>query len=88
LQALPAECLPRAREAIAGFVKPGGKLLVIARARDEDQIIDGPPWPLTRADLLAFETCGLRLEKLDDIPPGATPNRQWRALFEKIDQRR
>jgi len=83
LQALPATLLPRARKAVAGFVKPGGRLLVVARARDDDQVIDGPPWPLARGDLLAFETCGLRLERLEDIPPGAAPNRQWRALFRK-----
>ncbi|MTV30416.1 methyltransferase domain-containing protein [Rhodoblastus acidophilus] len=83
LQALPAELLPQARAALAGFLKPGGQLLVIARARDEDQAIDGPPWPLTRADLLAFESCGLLLETLEDIPPGATPNRHWRAHFRK-----
>jgi SAM-dependent methyltransferase len=83
LQALPAEFLPQARRRIAHFVKPGGKLLVVARARDADQIIDGPPWPLSRADLMAFESCGLILATLEDIPPGAAPNRHWRALFER-----
>lgn len=87
LQALPAEVLPAAREAVASFVKPGGRLLVICRARDEGQQIawdvSGPPWPLTRADLLAFEGCGLRLESLDDVPPSFTPSRHWRALFRK-----
>jgi SAM-dependent methyltransferase len=84
LQALPADLLPQARQALAGFLRPGGQLLVIARARDEDQAIDGPPWPLTRTDLLAFEACGLRLETLEDIPPGVTPNRHWRALFRRL----
>ncbi|MBB4196345.1 SAM-dependent methyltransferase [Rhodoblastus sphagnicola] len=84
LQALPAEILPRARQAIAGFVKPGGLLLVISRARDEDQTLDGPPWPLCRADLMAFEDCGLRLERLDDIPPGVLASRHWLALFRKL----
>jgi len=83
LQALPAQILPQARQAVAAFVKPGGKLLVISRARDDAQAIDGPPWPLCRADLLAFETCGLRLEALEDIPPGVAPSRHWRALFSK-----
>jgi SAM-dependent methyltransferase len=83
LQALPAEILPEARKAIANFVKPGGKLLVIARARDDDQVIDGPPWPLSRADLMAFEDCGLTLQNLEDLPPGATPSRHWRALFRR-----
>ena len=84
LQALPAEILPQARQAVAGFVRPGGKLLVIARARDEHQTVDGPPWPLCRADLLAFETCGLKLVSLEDLPPGVVPSRHWRALFRKI----
>ncbi|MCW2316869.1 SAM-dependent methyltransferase [Rhodoblastus acidophilus] len=84
LQALPAGLLPQARQAIAGFLKPGGKLLVVARAREDDQTIEGPPWPLCRSDLLAFESFGLRLETLEDIPPGATPSRHWRALFGKI----
>ncbi|MCW2285573.1 SAM-dependent methyltransferase [Rhodoblastus acidophilus] len=83
LQALPADLLPQARQALACFLKPGGQLLVIARARDETQAIDGPPWPLTRSDLLAFEACGLAVEALEDIPPGATPNRHWRALFRR-----
>jgi SAM-dependent methyltransferase len=84
LQALPPEILPQARAAVAGFVKPGGRLLTIARARDEDQMIAGPPWPLSRADLLALQTCGLRLDSLEDIPPGLTPMRHFRALFSKI----
>ena len=84
LQALPPELLPRTRAAVAGLVKPGGRLLAIARARDEDQTVEGPPWPLSRADLVALEACGLRLEALDDIPPGLTPMRHFRALFRKI----
>jgi SAM-dependent methyltransferase len=84
LQALPAEILPQARRAIANFVKPGGRLLAIARARDDDQDVAGPPWPLSRADLVAFEDCGLQLTELEDMPPGATPSRHWRALFKKL----
>jgi SAM-dependent methyltransferase len=83
LQALPAEILPAARKAIAGFVKPGGRLLVISRARDADQVIAGPPWPLAGADLEAFVDCGLRLDELEDVPPGFSPSRHWRALFRK-----
>jgi SAM-dependent methyltransferase len=83
LQALPAELVSRAQKILAGFVRPGGKILAIARARDEGQAVEGPPWPLTRADLLAFETCGLRLDSIEDIPPGATPARHWRAVFTK-----
>jgi len=83
LQALPAELLPAARQAVAGFVKPGGRLLVICRARADDQQIDGPPWPLARNDVEAFASCGLELERLEEAASGATGNRHWRALFRK-----
>ncbi len=84
LQALPASLLPQTRAAIARFLKPGGRLLVISRARDEDQNSDGPPWPLARGDIEAFSASGLSVETLEDIPPTVTPNRHWRALLRKI----
>jgi SAM-dependent methyltransferase len=84
LQALPAEILPAARKALANLVKPGGRLLAIARARDEGQGADGPPWPLARSDIEAFSASGLVLESLDDIPAGVTPSRHWRAVLHKL----
>jgi SAM-dependent methyltransferase len=83
LQALPAALLARARAALADFLKPGGRLLLIARARDDEQAIDGPPWPLTRGDIEAFADCGLSVETLEDLPPGVTPSRHWRALLRR-----
>jgi 2-polyprenyl-3-methyl-5-hydroxy-6-metoxy-1,4-benzoquinol methylase len=83
LQALPGELLDSAQKAVAAFVKPGGRLLVISRARDDDQNYDGPPWPLSRKNILSFAAHGLTLVELDDVPPTVTPNRHWRALFRK-----
>ncbi len=83
LQALPAEIFSPARKAMADFVKPGGRLLLIARARDEAQQFDGPPWPLARRDIEAFAANGLTLVTLEDVPPTMTPNRHWRALLRK-----
>jgi SAM-dependent methyltransferase len=83
LQALPSEILASAQAAMAGFVKPAGKLLLIARARDEDQEFSGPPWPLTRRIIENFESFRMELQELDDIPPGMTANRHWRALLRK-----
>jgi SAM-dependent methyltransferase len=82
LQALPEALLPQAARALAGLVAPGGRLLVIARARDEDQQIAGPPWPLTRKQVEALAVDGLTLRALEDLP---TPQgvRHWRALFVK-----
>lgn len=85
LQALPATLLAPARAALAAFVKPGGRLLVIARARDEGQVQDGPPWPLTRGDVAAFGQYGLTLAELIDFPPTNTSARHWRALFVKTN---
>jgi SAM-dependent methyltransferase len=84
LQALPAERLPAIRTALADFVKPGGRLLVIARAREEDwRQTDGPPWPLACSDIEAFTQCGLTLEKLENPPSPQTGVRHWRALLRK-----
>lgn len=81
LQALPEALLPQAAQALAGFVAPGGRLLVIARARDDAQAIAGPPWPLTRAQIAALAVDGLALTTLEDIPPCGGVVRHWRALF-------
>jgi SAM-dependent methyltransferase len=83
LQALPLELLAPAQKAKAGFVKSGGRLLAIGRARDEDQDFNGPPWPLTQKNIESFAEHGLTLVKLEDVPPTRTPNRHWRALFRK-----
>jgi SAM-dependent methyltransferase len=83
LQALPASLLAQAREALARLVRPGGRLLVISRARGEEQAGEGPPWPLALSDIEGFSACGLTVETLDDIPPGITPSRHWRALFRR-----
>ncbi len=83
LQALPGELMPAMRQALASFVKPGGRLLAISRARDDHQQIDGPPWPLARRDIEAFGDCGLVLESLDDALSGPAGIRYWRALFRK-----
>jgi 2-polyprenyl-3-methyl-5-hydroxy-6-metoxy-1,4-benzoquinol methylase len=81
LQALPEALLPQAALALASFVAPGGTLLVISRARDDDQQIAGPPWPLTRARIDALAVDGLRLSSLEDIPASGDVVRHWRAAF-------
>lgn len=47
--------------AIAGLVKPGGRLLVYTRLRPEDGPVDGPPWPLTMDEAGSFDRHGLTL---------------------------
>ncbi len=65
------------------MLKPGGRLLVISRARDEEQAGDGPPWPLALSDIEGFSACGLEVGTFEDIPPGVTPSRHWRAVLRR-----
>lgn len=55
IQALPESVRPKAIRAIAGFVAPGGTLLVIARARaDEEPARELPPFTLLRKEIELF----------------------------------
>lgn len=42
----------------------GKTLLVLAVAREEGPAPDGPPWPLTPSEIMAFETDGLRAREV------------------------
>lgn len=67
VQALPAEFRSRAIEKIASFVKPGGKLLVSARGRTDDEPLGELPWPLTRAEINGFLRAGLLEESFEEF---------------------
>jgi len=82
LQALPADLIPRAAEALASFVAPGGRLLVIARACANAAAPAGPPWPLSRQSIGALAMDGLELANVEQIePPGEKLH--WRALYRR-----
>ena len=83
VQALPAPLRPGAVEKIAQFVAPGGRLLVIARGRAENEPeCQGPPWPLMRAELEGFRRAGLEEEVFEDYAEPEPPwVRRFRALY-------
>jgi SAM-dependent methyltransferase len=85
VQALPANLRPSAVEQIAQFVAPGGRLLVIARGRAENEPEgDGPPWPLTRGELDGFGRAGLEEESFEDYAEPEPPwVRRFRALYRR-----
>ena len=84
VQALHASVRPRAIAAIARTVAPGGTLLALSAAREPEEPADGPPWPLTRAEIDAFASGGLRAVKIEDLPGvGDLGQRWWRAEFER-----
>ncbi|MCC2110937.1 MAG: class I SAM-dependent methyltransferase [Hyphomicrobiales bacterium] len=62
LQTFTGEMRDQAFAAVMNLVRPGGRLVVIARSRDEHQPVDGPPWPLQPSEFARFEDAGL--EKL------------------------
>jgi hypothetical protein len=45
----------------------GSTLLVLAVARDEGPEPDGPPWPLTPAEIEAFATDGLTARSITRV---------------------
>jgi SAM-dependent methyltransferase len=76
VQSLPPALHPQATANVAGFVAPGGTLLVIASAADTPPA-SGPPWPLTRSEVDAFADGGLRALRVEDLDHG--DDRRWRA---------
>jgi SAM-dependent methyltransferase len=79
-QSLPVRLRATVALHVGRFVAPGGKLLVLAVAQDDDTPVDGPPWPLSRADLESFAVEGLEVVSLELVrePPGM---HHWRGVF-------
>ncbi len=59
IQPLPIEIRPKVIDAIANFVAPNGKIVVVTRGREDDEIPPELPWALSRKDLSQFEKNGL-----------------------------
>ena len=59
IQALPPKMNEQAIEAVVRHVAPGGTILVICIGRDAEVDINGPPWPLSKAQLAPFQKYGL-----------------------------
>jgi SAM-dependent methyltransferase len=76
-QSLPDPPRPRAIANVAAMVAPGGTLVVIAAAREPGEAANGPPWPLTRAEIDAFAAGGLEPVRVEDFRDVGI--RWWRA---------
>jgi SAM-dependent methyltransferase len=82
VQALPDPPRAEAIANVAELVAPGGTLLVIAAAREAGEPANGPPWPLTRAEVEAFATGGVEAVRIEDLRGLPDPwERRWRAEF-------
>lgn len=61
IQPLPLDIRPQVIDAIANFVKfPFGKLLIVTRGREDDEIPSEVPWALSRKDLSRFDENGFK----------------------------
>jgi SAM-dependent methyltransferase len=85
VQALPHSARQKAIVRVGELVAPGGTLVVIAAARGaEDDPIEGPPWPLTRAEIEAFVTEDLRPVRIDEVRDTQRQAvRRWLAEFHR-----
>jgi SAM-dependent methyltransferase len=83
LQALPDAPRTEAIASIARFVAPNGRLLLIARARNDGALAAGPPWPLTRDEVLSVASHGLVAEKVEHVTDPSDGKPHWRAIFRK-----
>jgi SAM-dependent methyltransferase len=87
VQPLYGEVRAEALAALATPVAPGGTLLVIARATDEQDPVRDPglmPWPLTRAELDAAAGGVLRAVRVEQFLDHQNPPRlRWRAEFHR-----
>jgi SAM-dependent methyltransferase len=78
VQAMSRTVRNRATANVGSFVAPGGTLLVVqvhADAVDDH----GPPWLLTRDEIEAFATGGLRTVRVEVVDDPSRPH--WRAEF-------
>lgn len=83
VQSMPIAYHAQATASVARAVAPGGTLLVIATARDAGGAVpDGPPWPLTRAEIEAFAGEGLEPVRIEEIRAPGVPAR-WRAQLRR-----
>jgi SAM-dependent methyltransferase len=85
VQSLPDPPRAQAIAEVANLVAPGGTLLVASGAREPGNEPDGPPWPLTRAEIDAFASGGLEMVKVEDLPAAGDSRllRWWRAEFKR-----
>lgn len=80
VQSMPLSVRANAIRRIAALVAPGGHLLVISGIREEGEQVDGPPWPLTRAELDSFGTGELQTTHVEAV----AALHRWQAIFQRV----
>jgi SAM-dependent methyltransferase len=84
LLVLPEPARAEAVAELARLVAPGGRLLVLCRAREQSDPVGALPWPLTREELDAFRAHGLQeLSLVSFMDREDPPVRRFRALYRR-----
>lgn len=85
VQALPLGIRAAATAALAQLVAPGGTLVAVMAGRDSDSPPeDGPPWPLSEAEINAFANHGLSTVLVERLELGSRPGAFfWRGEFSR-----
>lgn len=68
VQALAPELRERAVAGVRALLAPGGEALVVQFVREDDEVSDGPPWLLTRAEMESFAGDDVELVSLERGP--------------------
>jgi hypothetical protein len=72
-------------EVISSFLKPGGTLLVISRARELTEPEGKMPWPLKKEDLNGFGSCGLTEIAFENYFDNENPPvRRFRIVYTRV----
>ncbi len=74
IQAMPRDFRAAAITSLAGFLAPGGTMLVSEVAEENVAPEPGPPWPFSRAEIESVAQDGVKLVGLETIRGGA---RYW-----------
>ncbi len=86
IQPLPLEIREKVIDSIASFVAPTGRLLVVTRGREDDDVPLELPWALSRKDLSRFVENGLRQAHFEIMPGDEEgPIPRFVVEYEKID---
>ena len=67
IQPLPLEIRPKVIDSIANFIAPNGKIVVVTRGREDDEIPPELPWALSKKDLSQFEKNGLKQTHFEEM---------------------
>jgi hypothetical protein len=54
-------------DAISNFIAPNGKIVIVTRGREDDEVPPELPWALSRKDLAQFEKNGLTQTHFEEM---------------------